>query len=221
MVKELILVCLLLIVGLSVPSSAAYLDTFNLTITDIPEWYLVDYRETNVSKLSGYNISVPADEVNSSFGLYGSNDGVYFDNLNNESYQNWTADIQYEYNISPAHQQFYRYYVFYMKTGFENLTLKELNLTLTAAYISPFIVSQPVTLSNFMGQWLPIAAAALLVVGGFWIPMSALLGVLIASVYAGMNMQNFTGYDPWIVTAVIIIGLLVFISGIQSNRRRY
>ena len=203
---------------LVLPASAIYQDKFNLTVTTMPEWYLIDYLETNVSRIGSYNISVSVDEANSDFGLYGSNDGVYFDNLDNQTIQNWTAWQEYQYDIDPAHVQFYRYYVFYGKSGFLNLTGKEVNLTLTAMYISPFIPVEPTTVTTFMGPWFLLAISALFVIGGFWIPMSALLGVILAIVDAGMNMQNYTGNQPIAVTALILVGLLIFFAGLRQNR---
>ena len=215
--KRLILTSLLVIM-LVLPASAIYIDRFNMTVTTVPEWYLVDYLETNVSRIGSYNVSAPLDEVNSSFGLYGSNDGVYFDNLDNRTYQNFTADKEYNYTIDSNHIQFYRYYVFYMKSGFLNLTTKDVNLTLTAMYISPFIPVEPTTVTTFFGPWFLIGIAAILVIGGFWIPISALLGVILAIVDAGMNMQNYTGNQPIAVTALILVGLVIFFAGLRSNR---
>ena len=119
--KKLIIIGLLLIM-LVLPASAIYQDTFNLSVTTAPEWWLMDYLETNVSKLSSYNISSPIEEINSSYALYGSNDGYYFDLLDNRTYINWSADKQYQYDIDESVQQFYRYYVFYARSGLLNLS---------------------------------------------------------------------------------------------------
>ena len=215
--KRLIIIGLLLLF-IVVPASAIYQDTFNLSVTTAPEWWLMDYLETNVSKLSSYNISSPIEEINSSYALYGSNDGYYFDLLDNRTYINWSADKQYQYDIDESVQQFYRYYVFYARSGLLNLSGKDVNITLTAMYISPFIPVEPTTVTTFFGPWFLLAISALFVIGGFWIPMSALLGVILAVIDAGMNMQNYTGNQPIAVTALILVGLLVFFAGLRSNR---
>jgi hypothetical protein len=216
---KLIKLFYILLIGLLlIVPSLAYEDKLLINVTTLPEWYLIDYGVGNAAIVTNYSLATPYDQdALQHWILWGSNDGIYFVNLDERTNESFVHDIAQNYTITTSAP--YRDYVLYLKEGF-NFTAHDINLSLFSSYVTPsaFIMtnvynppsSTTFDINAFLGKWLIVFISIVLIITGMRIPLSAIAGVGLNLINLGTNYAKYTELEIIALAVMTIIGIFVF-----------